>query len=240
MYSTQNILLIIVGIIVIVGIIYLIYRDTHKAIPLKETFNQESFSVMDGQQNRKYYRPSSNTDTINEMSDSIVDELLTDYRNGLSEMRQNYRTNDIEENIDIDIDDECQDIYSPVNSSTRLGINPADFEPRRKNGSKDFTHNKNKFTLKTPQDIRDEFDVQQLLPQEEEEGWFEPITNRNTERVSSTNLIHPKTLKGINTVGASMKNPSIDIRGDIYVPKRDVGPFGNSSYEPNLTRGLCG
>jgi hypothetical protein len=41
-------------------------------------------------------------------------------------------------------------------------------------------------------------------------------------------------LPGVNYLTKSRKNPSLDIRGDYYQPKVDVGPWNNSSIEPDL------
>ncbi len=44
---------------------------------------------------------------------------------------------------------------------------------------------------------------------------------------------------GIDSRGGTMKNPSLDIRGDIPIPKAYVGPWGQSTYEPDLYKKLC-
>ncbi len=44
---------------------------------------------------------------------------------------------------------------------------------------------------------------------------------------------------GIDSRGGVMKNPSLDIRGDIPIPKAYVGPWGQSTYEPDLYKKLC-
>ncbi len=38
---------------------------------------------------------------------------------------------------------------------------------------------------------------------------------------------------GMDTRGGTMKNPSLDVRGEIPIEKSYVGPFANSSYEQN-------
>lgn len=42
--------------------------------------------------------------------------------------------------------------------------------------------------------------------------------------------------QGIDTRGGSMKNPTLDIRPEPRIPKQFVGPWGNSTYEPDVYR----
>lgn len=76
------------------------------------------------------------------------------------------------------------------------------------------------------------YDVQALLPQEENPDWFdvmpEPISCKNRHLI---NISRPM---GINTIGTSNKNANYDIRGTIPNPKHVVSPFLNSSIEPDL------
>lgn len=82
------------------------------------------------------------------------------------------------------------------------------------------------------------FKVDELLPQEVNKQWFEvmpePIKVKNRHLINITQPI------GINTIGTSLKNPSYDIRGDKPCPKFVVGPWLQSTIEPDTnTKGLC-
>lgn len=77
-----------------------------------------------------------------------------------------------------------------------------------------------------------------LLPKKKEE-WFEtPNVGTNVE---DANLLADALFRGgVNTLSNVNKNPSLDIRGDIPVPKINVGAFNQSSYMPgSKTNGLC-
>lgn len=105
---------------------------------------------------------------------------------------------------------------------------------------RDFVYKKKQFTKRTSDDIKDIFNVQDYLPQEIEEDWFDIEPLNCTKKISGTHLIHPKYHMGVNTVNSSLKNATHDIRGDIPNPKINVSPFMNSSIEPDTNlRGLC-
>ena len=77
-----------------------------------------------------------------------------------------------------------------------------------------------------------------LLPKKKED-WFEaPDVGTNVE---DANLMADALFRGgVNTLSNVNKNPSLDIRGDIPVPKINVGAFNQSSYNPgSKTQGLC-
>ena len=57
-----------------------------------------------------------------------------------------------------------------------------------------------------------------------------------TQKISlnDANLLGSATNKiGFNTQGNTLKNASTDLRGNIPNPKIQVGPFNNSSYDPD-------
>ena len=104
---------------------------------------------------------------------------------------------------------------------------------------RDFSYKKNKYSKRTPDDIKDLFNLEAMLPQEDE-GWFDTVPINNTKKIRGTHLIHPKIHMGTNTVGNSRKNGTHDIRGDIPNPKISVAPWNNSTIEPDPNaRGLC-
>ena len=41
---------------------------------------------------------------------------------------------------------------------------------------------------------------------------------------------------GINTVGSTLKNANLQVRSEPVIPKTSVGPFLNSSIEPDCSR----
>lgn len=79
-----------------------------------------------------------------------------------------------------------------------------------------------------PEDL---FDADKYLPQEVNDDWFEvqqePISVKNRHLVNITKPI------GVNTTGSSKKNSSHDIRGSPACPKYVIGPWLQSSIEPD-------
>ena len=109
-----------------------------------------------------------------------------------------------------------------------------EYDPR------DFSYKKKKFTKRTPDDVKELFDVNKMLPQEVEEDWFDVEPLLTTKKIKGTHLIHPKVHMGVNTVGNSLRNGTHDIRGDIPNPKIQVSPWLNSTIEPDTNiKGIC-
>ena len=59
--------------------------------------------------------------------------------------------------------------------------------------------------------------------------------------VSEGNPMTPDLLQagyhiGLDTIGQTLKNPNYQLRSDPYIPKADVGPWNQSTYEPDLMR----
>jgi len=49
-------------------------------------------------------------------------------------------------------------------------------------------------------------------------------------------LLQAGSMIGIDTVGQTLKNPNLQLRSEPAIPKRQVGPWNNSTYEPDLSR----
>jgi hypothetical protein len=82
----------------------------------------------------------------------------------------------------------------------------------------------------------DKFDADELLPKESND-WFEDVTPTKIKNRHLINIYRPI---GVNTVMSSLKNGTLDLRGDEVNPKTFVSPFLNSSYEPDHNiKGLC-
>uniref|UniRef100_A0A6C0LR33 Minor capsid protein P11 C-terminal conserved region domain-containing protein n=1 Tax=viral metagenome TaxID=1070528 RepID=A0A6C0LR33_9ZZZZ len=109
-----------------------------------------------------------------------------------------------------------------------------EYDPR------DFSYKKKRFSKRTPDDVKELFDINKMLPQEVEEDWFDVEPLLTTKKIKGTHLIHPKVHMGVNTVGNSLKNGTHDIRGDIANPKINVSPWLQSSIEPDTNiKGIC-
>ena len=105
---------------------------------------------------------------------------------------------------------------------------------------RNFSFRRKEFTLRTPADVKELFDINKMLPQEVEEDWFDVEPLQTTKKIKGTHLIHPKVHMGVNTVGSSLRNATHDIRGDIPNPKINVSPWNNSTIEPDTNiKGIC-
>jgi len=88
---------------------------------------------------------------------------------------------------------------------------------------------------------QEKFDAAALLPDEgnHNKDWFQNAYA--TTSVKNKHLINIYRPVGVDTVQSTLKNPSLDIRGNEICPKYVISPFLNSSIEPdNNIMGLCG
>ena len=183
------------------------------------------------------YQQINNGRYNNDISDSIVDDLVSQYD-----------VNDINSNSNprnFSPSDPMAKNYGQFNGyAKKRHINMKKMEtPFDENDDDDcseFTYKKKKFVRRTPSDIKDQFDVDKMLPQEIEDDWFD-LPLQNTKKIKGTHMIHPKVHMGINTVGSSLKNGTHDMRGDIPNPKiKNFSPFLNSTIEPDDNiKGFC-
>jgi len=125
----------------------------------------------------------------------------------------------------------------PTTSTAPSTTNDSKHDTEQNYGKDDLQLFSDKFKQ---QDQSKPFDPKEFLPQEINDEWFQSdlsnLPNMNQEKLIEIS----KDCIGINTVGNSMKNPSYDIRGNIPNPKINVGPFLNSSYDPDTNiRSLC-
>jgi hypothetical protein len=106
--------------------------------------------------------------------------------------------------------------------------------------NRDFVHKRQKYSKRMPSDIKDQFDVNKMLPNEIEQDWFDVEPLLTTKKIKGTHLLHPKVHMGVNTVGSSLRNGTHDLRGDIPNPKIYVSPWLNSTIEPDTNiKGIC-
>jgi hypothetical protein len=116
----------------------------------------------------------------------------------------------------------------------------SDIDDSADDDANNFVYRKRQYTKRTPEDIKDQFNSQAMLPQEIEDTWFDVEPLLTTKRIQGTQLIHPKVHMGINTVGSTLRNGTHDLRGDIPNPKINVSPWNNSTIEPDTNiKGIC-
>lgn len=74
-----------------------------------------------------------------------------------------------------------------------------------------------------------------LLPKDKHSKWADlnPVNNGNPQL---PDLLQAGNLQGLDTIGQTLKNPNLQLRSDPIIVKQAVGPWNNSTYEPDLAR----
>lgn len=187
----NNILLVIIAVIVLIIVIYYLNKNNDQPVP-----NQ-------GQLVDNIYEKYTNNFAIkNNNCGNIIDDDATD-------------CNDNEENFVPKPRNYNNDNYGYFKKTY------SDEEPCDEKDNRDFVFKKKDYTLRTHEDLKDLYDVDKLLPNEEQPEWFDqPL--QNTKKLKGTSFMHPKIHMGANTKGSSLKNGTRDFRGDIITPKIDT------------------
>lgn len=97
----------------------------------------------------------------------------------------------------------------------------------------------NNRSRRTPEDLEDIFDIDQMLPGEIRKDWFDVAPLQNTKNINSESLITPQYLFGLDTSGSSKRLATHDPRGNLPIKKASVGPWMNSSIDTDYSRGYC-
>ena len=76
-----------------------------------------------------------------------------------------------------------------------------------------------------------------LLPVDANSQW----SALNPVGMNQGNVLMPDLLQagyhiGLDTIGQTLRNPTYDLRSDPIIPKQDVGPWNQSTIEPDLAR----
>lgn len=260
MKTDSNLLL---GLFIGVVVIAVIYYFSGNNSPIK---NQGSVTPRSG--NRKMV-PIQPPEVANRMEDDVrgdlVDDLISQYSvedrpleggtgtfapyNPRADMQgpfNNYvkkrqiNCRKMEEPYADDIYDHRELSYEKKKMMTKRPLDNEDvYGNEMVSDSRDFDYKGNNFTLRSYEDVEDIFDVNKMLPQEDED-WFDITPLQTTKKIKGTHLIHPKVHMGVNTVASSLRNGTHDIRGDIVNPKINTGPWLQSTIEPDTNiKGIC-
>jgi len=74
-----------------------------------------------------------------------------------------------------------------------------------------------------------------LLPNDTNSQWASLNPNGNGA-LKSVNLLQAGALVGINTIGSSLRNANLQLRSDPPNPQGSVGPWNNSTIQPDTNR----
>lgn len=236
--SNSNVLLALFIVIILIGVIYYLSKNDDQPIHNDGRLGALAHDVQSRGQDtaRPINPPTLNTRPPGDYDDYMVDRLVAEYN-----------TDDIP-------NDDSVGYFSPSDPAAGNYGRFSDYGTKRQMSfrkteqafapdnydHRDFSYKKQLFTKRTPDDVSDLFDVEQMLPREIEEDWFDIEPLQATKKIRGTHLIHPKVHMGVNTVGSSLKNATHDIRGDIPNPKIRVAPWLQSTIEPDTNlKGIC-
>jgi len=76
-----------------------------------------------------------------------------------------------------------------------------------------------------------------LLPKDANSQW----TSLNPSSMNQGDILMPDLLQagyhiGLDTIGQSLRNANLQLRSDPIIPKSDIGPWNQSTIEPDLGR----
>jgi hypothetical protein len=77
-------------------------------------------------------------------------------------------------------------------------------------------------------------DPSDLLPKDMNSSWSN--VNPANADLKNINLLSAGQLIGINTVGSSLRNPSLQERSEPVIPKTNIGPWNNSTIDADTLR----
>ena len=77
-------------------------------------------------------------------------------------------------------------------------------------------------------------DPSELLPKDINSDWSN--VNPANADLKNINLLSAGQLIGINTVGSSLRNPSLQERSEPVIPKTNIGPWNNSTIDADTLR----
>ena len=75
----------------------------------------------------------------------------------------------------------------------------------------------------------------ELLPKDVNSQWAS-LNPSSQNSPQTPDLLQAGYHIGLDTVGQTMKNPNLQLRSDPIINKADVGPWNNSTVEPDLLR----
>jgi hypothetical protein len=76
---------------------------------------------------------------------------------------------------------------------------------------------------------------QDLLPQDQNSQWaaLNPVSQGN---IAAPDLLQAGYHIGLDTIGQTLKNANLQERSDPIIPKTNIGPWNQSTIEPDLGR----
>lgn len=238
--ETVNVVIGFVIIILIIGVVWYIVKDTkavenfRRAINMKEYMDEIEFTgdEKEGNMNK----------LVNEHLDGYKADEIVGQEADLDIVWKNASKNGFKAASYLDGERasyeklDAQDSYETqlaesIDYSTET--NNDKFVPNDNGNGNYASYNQQK----TDYSVKELMDSDSLLPKEEKD-WFDTVPE--PIKVKNRHLININRPIGIDTIGSSMKIACRDLRGNVPAPKFVVSPFLNSSVEPDVaTVGFC-
>ena len=77
---------------------------------------------------------------------------------------------------------------------------------------------------------------QDLLPKDAQNLKWANINPSSQANIQDQNFLTAGYHIGVNTIGQPLRNANLQLRSDPIIPRQDVGPWNNSTIEPDLGR----
>lgn len=97
-----------------------------------------------------------------------------------------------------------------------------------------FETNQGNFMDVPSQDNQNSMNPSDLLPKDVNSEWSN--VNPASNDLKNLNLLSADQMIGINTVSSSLRNANYQERSEPIIPKKDIGPWGNSTIQPDTFR----
>ena len=83
--------------------------------------------------------------------------------------------------------------------------------------------------------VQSNIDPTSLLPKDENSQWaaLNPVSQGN---IAAPDLLQAGYHIGLDTIGQTLKNANLQERSDPIIPKTNIGPWNQSTIEPDLGR----
>ena len=86
----------------------------------------------------------------------------------------------------------------------------------------------------SPTENQNNMNPTDLLPRDVNSEWSS--VNPASNDLKNLNLLTADQVIGINTVSSSLRNANYQERSEPIIPKKEIGPWGNSTIEPDTYR----
>lgn len=104
----------------------------------------------------------------------------------------------------------------------------------------DFIYKKKKYTMKSADEIKKQFNIDDYLPEDTDDDRFDLSPIKAARKVSGNGFLNPMLRVGEMTTLGSLRHSSKDIRGDIPNPQIPVSVWNQpTSYPDHNIKGIC-